>query len=124
MWFLLIGLALLAMKLGEFGPGAHWSWLWVLLPFALAIAWWSFSDTVGLTQMRAMRKLDDRKAERRAKALEALGIDARRERKVRKARELARRVASQNPAPPPAPPASVDSVRPEGAPPKQEPPRF
>lgn len=123
MWFLLIGLLLLAMKLGDFGPGANWSWIWVLLPFALAVVWWSFADMVGLTQMREMRKMDDRKVERRAKALEALGIDSRRERKVRKARELARRSAQQNPPPPPPPTVSADSLR-EGAPPKQEPPRF
>ena len=64
-------------------------------PFALAIAWWSFADTFGLTQARAMRKMDDRRAERRTRAMEALGIDARRERKVRQARDLARRTAGR-----------------------------
>jgi small Trp-rich protein len=123
MGFLLIGLLLLVMKMGEFGPVAHWSWVWVLLPFALAIVWWSFSDMIGLTQMRAMQKMDDRKVERRARAMEALGIDSRRERKVRKARDLARRVAQQMPEPPPPPPVSAESLR-EGAPPKPQPPRF
>jgi small Trp-rich protein len=123
MWFLLIGLALLAMKLGEFGPGANWSWVWVLLPFGLAMAWWAFSDSVGLTRAREMQKLDDRKAERRARAMEAMGMDARRERKLTKARDVARRVSQKNPAAPPPPPASVESMR-DGAPPKQEPPRF
>lgn len=123
MGFLLIGLVLLAMKLGEIDPVAKWSWLWILLPFGLAVVWWAFSDAVGLTRMREMHKMDDRKAERRSKALEALGIDARRERRVRKARELARRAAAQNPPPPPTAPASLDSLR-EGAPPKQDTPRF
>ena len=74
MWFLLVGLLLLAMKMGEFGPGANWSWVWVLTPFGLAIAWWSFADSVGLTQRRAMDKMDERKVERRARTMEALGI--------------------------------------------------
>lgn len=94
MWFLLIGLALLAMKLGDFGPGANWSWLVVLAPFGLAIAWWGFADSTGLTKRREIKKMDDRKAERRGKSLEALGIDSRRERKVSKARDLARRAAA------------------------------
>jgi len=123
MGFLLIGLLLLAMKLLEFGPGANWSWVWVLLPFALAVVWWSFSDMIGLTQMRAMQKMDDRKIDRRAQALEALGIDSRRERKVRKARDVARRAAHQNPTPPAPPPVTADSLR-DGAPPKQDTPRF
>jgi small Trp-rich protein len=99
MWFVVIGVALLAMKLGEFGPGANWSWLVVLAPFGLAIAWWGFSDSTGLTKRREIQKMEDRKVERRAKSLEALGIDSRRERKVAKARDLARRAsADANPA--------------------------
>ena len=93
MGFLLIGLALLALKLAEIGPVANWSWLWILLPFAMAVLWWAFSDSIGLTRQREMRKMDERKAERRNRALEALGIDTRRERQVRKAREAARKAA-------------------------------
>jgi small Trp-rich protein len=99
MWFLLVGIVLLAMKLGEFGPGANWSWVAVLAPFGLAILWWQFSDSTGLTKRREIQKMDDRKAERRSKSLEALGIDARRERKVSKAKDLARRAnVDANPA--------------------------
>jgi small Trp-rich protein len=75
MAFVLIGLALLAMKLLEVGPGAGWSWWIVLTPFGLAVAWWSFSDSMGFTQARAMRKMDERTAERRAKAMRDLGLD-------------------------------------------------
>ncbi len=119
MWFMLVGLVLLAMKLGEFGPGANWSWLWVLTPFALAILWWSFADGFGLTQAKAMRKMDDRRAERRTRAMEALGIDARRERKVNKARELARRANPDAPRAPLGTNMNPDTVAPE--PPRQEP---
>lgn len=93
MGFLLIGLVLLALKLAEIGPVANWSWLWILMPFGMAVLWWAFSDSIGLTRRREMRKMDERKAERRNRALEALGIDTRRERQVRKAREAARKAA-------------------------------
>ena len=75
MAFMLIGLVLLAMKLLEMGPGANWSWWIVLAPFGLAAAWWSFADSMGFTQARAMRKMDERKAERRDKAMRDLGMD-------------------------------------------------
>jgi small Trp-rich protein len=81
MAFVLIGLALLAMKLLELGPGADWSWWVVLTPFALAIVWWSLADSLGFTQARAMRKMDERTAARRAKAMHDLGMDPKRGRR-------------------------------------------
>ncbi len=74
MWFMMIGLGFLAMKLGEVGPGAQWSWWIVLTPFALAAAWWSFADSMGITKAREMRKMDDKQAARRQKAMEDLGL--------------------------------------------------
>lgn len=73
MWFVLIGTLLVVLKLAGVTPVAGWSWLWVLLPFGLAVLWWAWSDKSGLTQRRAMQRLDDRKEERRRKAMEALG---------------------------------------------------
>ena len=77
MAFLLIGLVLLALKFTEYGPVAAWSWWVVLAPFALAVAWWHYSDSTGLTQRRAMAKLEKRQAGRRLRALEALGLGTR-----------------------------------------------
>ena len=74
MAFLILGIVLLAMKLGEFGPGADWSWWLVLGPFGLAVLWWNFADSVGLTQRRAMDKMEAKKIERRDRNLEALGL--------------------------------------------------
>jgi small Trp-rich protein len=99
-WFLIIGLLLLALHLAGIGPPANWNFqvfgdLWKFaLPFVLAVAWWSFSDKMGLTQRRAMRRMDERRVERREKALAALGINTRRERHVQAMREAARRVAA------------------------------
>lgn len=56
MLFLVLGLALLAMKWMEFGPVATWSWLVVLAPFALAVAWWAWADSSGYTKRKAMER--------------------------------------------------------------------
>jgi small Trp-rich protein len=77
MAFLIIGVLLLALKLAEFGPVADWGWTWVLLPFGLAVVWWAIADKTGLTRRRAMRKMDERKAERRQRSLEQLGLGTR-----------------------------------------------
>lgn len=82
MAFLILGILLLAMKLAEFGPVGAWSWWLVLLPFGLATAWWAFSDSIGLTQRRAMDKMDQVKAERRNRNLQALGLGPRHDRKA------------------------------------------
>ena len=82
MAFLILGILLLALKLAEFGPVATWSWWVVLLPFALATAWWAFSDSIGLTQRRAMAKMEQTKVERRDRNLQALGLEAHRRPKV------------------------------------------
>lgn len=78
MAFVLLGLVLLVMKSAEFGPVAGWSWMWVLSPFVLAVAWWIFADSSGLTKRRAMDKLERTKVERRNRNLEALGMSTRR----------------------------------------------
>ncbi|MBI3155327.1 MAG: TIGR04438 family Trp-rich protein [Burkholderiales bacterium] len=74
MAFLILGLALLAMKVAAFGPVAVWSWWAVLAPFGLAAAWWAFADATGLTKRRAADKFEQRKAERRKRDMEALGL--------------------------------------------------
>jgi small Trp-rich protein len=75
MWFIVLGVLLIALKLADFGVVAAWSWWVVLAPFALAAAWWAYSDASGMTKRREMDKLEDRKLERRRRSLEALGID-------------------------------------------------
>jgi small Trp-rich protein len=84
MAFLILGILLLAMKLAEFGPVGAWAWWVVLLPFGLATAWWAFADSIGLTQRRAMDKMEEVKAERRNRNLQALGLGPRRDRKARR----------------------------------------
>jgi small Trp-rich protein len=73
MWFVVVGVLLLVLKLGGIAPVAGWHWLIVLSPFAVAAAWWYFADATGLTQRKAMKQMDDKKAARRNKQMEALG---------------------------------------------------
>jgi small Trp-rich protein len=87
MWFVVVGTLLVLMKLTEFGFAADWSWLYILLPFGLAVAWWAFADGTGLTQRRAMDKLSERTSERRRRQMEALGLNWRRDRRVAVIRE-------------------------------------
>jgi small Trp-rich protein len=94
MFFIVIGVLLIALKLGEIGPVAAWAWWVVLLPFGAAAAWWAFADSSGLTKKREMDKLEDKKVERRRKAMEALGISRTRQDRE-SAAERARRIAAQ-----------------------------
>ena len=75
MFFIIVGVLLIVAKLADFGPVAAWSWWVVLAPFAAAALWWAFADSTGITKRREMDKLEEKKVERRRKAMEALGID-------------------------------------------------
>ena len=89
MAFLILGILLLALKLAEFGPVAAWSWWWVLAPFGLAVLWWGFSDAIGLTQRRAMDKMEQTKVDRRNRNLDALGLGTRRDPRARQEKPYA-----------------------------------
>ena len=64
MYFVLLGLVFLLMKWMQFGPIATLSWLWVLSPFALAVAWWAWADSSGYTKRLAAEKEQKRKQDR------------------------------------------------------------
>lgn len=77
MAFLVIGIILLVLKILGVGFAATLSWWWVLLPFALAFVWWEIIDPMfGLSQKRAMRRMDERAQARREKYRESLGLGA------------------------------------------------
>jgi small Trp-rich protein len=77
MWFVVLGVLLVVMKVAEFGPVAAWAWWWVLAPFAGAVVWWAWADATGLTKKREIDKMEEKKAERRKKNLVNLGMDER-----------------------------------------------
>jgi small Trp-rich protein len=74
MYFLFIGLVALALKYLEIGPVAALSWWIVLLPFALAMAWWAWADASGYTKRREVDKMDRRKQQRIDKQRTAMGM--------------------------------------------------
>ena len=74
MYLLLIGLVGLVLKYLEIGPVAALSWWVLLIPFALAVAWWAWADSTGYTKKKEMNKMDLRKKERIEKQREAMGM--------------------------------------------------
>ncbi len=65
MYLLVLGIALLALKLLAVEPVAAWSWWGVLSPFGLAVVWWKWCDWTGFTQ----RRIAERERKRGAKRL-------------------------------------------------------
>jgi small Trp-rich protein len=78
MYLLGLGIVLLLMKYLEMGPVAQWSWLWVLAPFGLAVAWWAWADSSGYTRRKAMEREDQRRLDRIDKHHTAIGTKRRR----------------------------------------------
>ncbi len=74
MFFLGIGLLLLALKWLEIGPVAVWDWWIVFLPFGLAVAWWAWADASGYTKRKAMEGEDKRRKERIERNRDAMGM--------------------------------------------------
>ncbi len=74
MLFLLVGVALLALKFLEIGPTAALPWWAVFAPFGMAVAWWAWADASGYTKKKAVEKENARKQARIDKNREAMGI--------------------------------------------------
>lgn len=93
MWFIVVGVLLVALKLADIAPVAGWLWWWVLAPFPLAAVWWAIADSTGMTKRNEMNKLEDKKKERRRRSMEAMGLD-RESQKRQQSAEGGRRVAA------------------------------
>lgn len=81
MYFLGLGLVLLAMKFLEIGAVASWDWWLVLSPFGLAAAWWAWADWSGYTKRKSVEKVERRKQKRIDRSREAMGIAPRKPRR-------------------------------------------
>lgn len=75
MAFMLLGLLLLGLKLTGLNPVADWSWFAVLVPFALALVWWVWSDQSGRTKRLGMRKDQAHKDDRRRNLAKGMGLE-------------------------------------------------
>jgi small Trp-rich protein len=74
MWLVVLGVGLSVLKLAGLTIVAAWPWWVVLLPFALAAAWWLIADATGITQRQAMEREARRAAQRREAQFESLGM--------------------------------------------------
>jgi small Trp-rich protein len=83
MWLVGIGLLMFVLHALDIGPPGRWNLeffgdLWkFLIPFGLAAAWWAFSDSTGLTQRRAIKKMEAKTAKRRERNMRNLGLETR-----------------------------------------------
>ena len=84
-----VGALLLLLKLLEIDPVTGWSWTWILAPFGAAFVWWIYADSTGLTQRRAMKRMEERKVQRRERDIEALGLNIGSDRRKRASRSAA-----------------------------------
>ena len=80
MYFLGLGIVLLAMKYFEVGLVANLSWWLALAPFALAVAWWAWADASGYTKRKAMEREAQRKQDRIDRNKTAIGTLPRKKR--------------------------------------------
>lgn len=74
MWFLALGLLGVVLKYLEIGPVAQWSWLTVLIPFGLAMAWWAWADWSGYTKRKAVEREEERRQDRIERQRSHLGM--------------------------------------------------
>jgi small Trp-rich protein len=74
MWFLMLGLLGVALKLLEVGMVATWNWWVVLIPFALAAAWWAWADVSGYTKRKVVEKENARRQARIDRQRSRLGM--------------------------------------------------
>ena len=74
MWFLFLGLIAVALKYFEIGFVAQWSWWVVLIPFALAAAWWAWADASGYTKRKVVERENERRQARIDRQRSQLGL--------------------------------------------------
>lgn len=92
MYFVLLGVALLLLKVLDIADVGTWSWWAVLWPFGAAVAWWAYADKTGLTKRREMNKMDERRDERRRKQMVALGMNPRERERADRVKKATSRV--------------------------------
>ena len=74
MWSLILGVLGVALKFLEIGPIATLSWWIVLIPFALAVAWWAWADASGYTKRKVVERENQRKEDRIDRQRSQLGM--------------------------------------------------
>lgn len=71
MWFIWIGVAMIALKLLDVSVFSELSWWWVALPFGVGYLWFELVEKrLGLDKKKAFDEIDKAKKERIKKRLE------------------------------------------------------
>ena len=89
MFFIIVGVVIIALNLLGIGPIGAWNWdftgdVWKFtVPFILAALWWAWADKSGLNKRREIEKMEARKQNRRNENLAAMGLDTRARRKAK-----------------------------------------
>ena len=86
MWFLMLGVLGVLLKYFEVGPVAQLDWWIVLIPFALALAWWSYADWSGYTKRKVVEREEARKQARIDRQRSQLGMLSSRSNRKRRGR--------------------------------------
>lgn len=90
MFFIIVGVLIIALNLLGIGPIGAWNWdftgdVWKFtVPFILAALWWAWADKSGLNKRREIEKMEARKQNRRSENLAVMGLDTRARRKAKK----------------------------------------
>ena len=90
MFFIIVGVLMIALNLLGIGPIGTWNWdftgdVWKFtVPFILAALWWAWADKSGLNKRREIEKMEARKQNRRTENLAAMGLDTRARRNAKK----------------------------------------
>lgn len=90
MFFIIVGVLMIALNLLGIGPPAAWNWdftgdVWKFtVPFIFAALWWAWADKSGLNKRREIEKMEARKKARREENLASMGLDTRARRKANK----------------------------------------
>jgi len=72
MWFLWVGVALIALKMFEISVFTNLSWWWITAVFALALLWFEVVERrLGLDKKKAFDEMEAHKKKRIKDALEA-----------------------------------------------------
>lgn len=75
MALVIAGVVMLLLRWADVGPFGQWSWWAMLSPFGLALLWWYGSDLTGRTRRLQEARFTERRARRRKRATDMLGLD-------------------------------------------------
>ncbi len=75
MWLLIVAIVLLGLKFAAVGPFATLSWWWIAGALGVVFVYWELIDPwLAISQRRAVREMDARRAERVERERARLGM--------------------------------------------------